>query len=54
MSDRDILAGDKDPGKCKRCGGTMRVGRAMDQTYTGVADFVGGELLRCRRVGRVG
>lgn len=33
-----------DPGKCKRCGGLMRVGRALDQTYTGVADFIGGEV----------
>ena len=31
--------------RCTRCGGEMRPGVAMGQTYTGSADFAGGEVV---------
>lgn len=30
---------------CKQCGGVMKRGVAIDQTYTGTPDFAGGEVV---------
>lgn len=30
---------------CKRCGGEMRLGKAIAQTYTGTPDFTGCEVV---------
>ena len=31
--------------KCKKCGGTMKPSKAIEQTYTGSPDFVGGPVV---------
>lgn len=33
------------PSRCKRCGGEMRPGTALAQSYTGSADFPGAEVV---------
>lgn len=30
---------------CKKCGGVMRRGVALEQTFTGTPDFAGGEVV---------
>lgn len=30
---------------CKKCGGEMKPGQAIDQTWTGTPDFAGGEIV---------
>lgn len=30
---------------CKKCGGEMKAGTAIAQTYTGKPDFIGGEVV---------
>lgn len=30
---------------CKKCGGKMKVGVALEQTFTGVPDFADGEVV---------
>lgn len=30
---------------CKKCGGAMKRGVAMEQTFTGTPDFAGGEVV---------
>lgn len=31
--------------KCKRCNGEMKPGKAIEQTYTGIPDFIGGDVV---------
>ena len=31
--------------RCRRCGGRMKPGIALEQTYTGSTDFPGGEVV---------
>lgn len=30
---------------CKKCGGEMRIGKAIEQTLTGIPDFSSGEIV---------
>lgn len=34
----------EDENKCRKCGGEMKKGKAIKQTFTGRPDFIGGDI----------
>lgn len=41
----DRIFGKPSDGQCKKCGGLMVKGKAIEQTYGGVPDFSNGEVV---------